>query len=73
MTLAHFHLKTQQLNRMKKEQSDKNFLERRSNEFQQSTSYIPPIVDMRKEMMEVRKSKVTLNKNLVNATSSRKV
>ena len=73
MTLAHFHLKTQQLNKMKQDQSDKNFHQRRYNDFKQSTSYIPPIVDMRKEMMEVRKSKVTLNKDLVNATSSRKI
>ena len=73
MTLAHFHLKTQQLNRMKKEQSDKNFLQRRSNEFQQSTSFVPPIVDMTNAMKQVRESKVTLNRNLVNATSSRRV
>ena len=73
MTLAHFHLKTQYLNKMKQDQSDKTFHQRRYNDFQQATSYIPPIVDMRKEMMEVRKSTATLNQDLVNATSSRKV
>ncbi len=73
MTLGHIHIRNQYLKKMKQEQSNKEYLQRRYNDFSQATSFIPPITDMTNEMKRIRQSKVTLNQDLVNATSSRKV
>ena len=73
MSLIHHQLRTQALKNIHQKNGNSNFLKRRRDDFHKATKNIEPIIDMSSQMNEVRKSKITLNQDLVNATSSRRV
>ena len=52
-------------------ESDRRFKENQERIMNQNNEIMSPIIDMRKQMEQVRKSNVTLNQSLVNGTTSR--
>ena len=48
-----------------------DFRKRQSADLEERTKHIPPIVDMRKQMEQVRKNNTTLPQSLVNATTTK--
>ena len=66
-------IKQNYMNQLEKERQRSSFIEGRHNRIKVTSKMIEPIVDMTQAYKEVRKSKVTLNKNMVSATSCRRV
>ena len=61
------------MNQQEHERQRREYSQNRHNRIKVESQMIKPIVDMKSAYSEVRKSKVTLNKNMVSATSCRRV
>ena len=57
--------------RKSQEDSTRRFRDRLNQQFEDRTKFLSPIVDMSREMMKVRKSKVTTPESLVHVTNTK--
>ena len=48
-----------------------DFRKRQSADLEERTKHIPPIVDMRKQMEQVRKNNATIPQSVISATTTR--
>ena len=72
MTLITKHLENMNTPHIRQMESELRFKENQERIMNQNNQTLSPIIDMRKQMEQVRKSKVTLNQSMVNGTTSRR-
>ena len=70
-TISTMDIRRRGLEQLEQNQMDKDYLSQSTKRFENQTAYLPPIIDMRNAYSKVRQSKVTMNPNLVKATTTK--